>query len=158
MGKESIHLRRVFDLFDSNGDGEITAAELGQIFRRLRSNVEAEELDKMMAAFVKPGRCTLQFDDFAFMMESSMFGEEDMETTEESDLREAFTVFDEDGDGYISDRELQSVLGKLGLSEGKNMEGVRKMICSVDANHDGRVDFEEFKHMMREIPLKSSGS
>jgi calcium-binding protein CML len=76
--------------------------------------------------------------------------------TEESDMREAFNVFDEDGDGYISAEELKTVLEKLGLIEGKNMVQVQIMICSVDQNRDGRVDFGEFKTMMKSIDVESS--
>jgi len=79
-----------------------------------------------------------------------------MMSQEELDLSEAFKVFDEDGDGYISARELQVVLGKLGFSEGNEIDRVEKMITSVDRNRDGRVDFFEFKDMMRSILVRSS--
>ncbi|KAK8681426.1 hypothetical protein V6N13_053830 [Hibiscus sabdariffa] len=63
------------------------------------------------------------------------------------DLTEAFKVFDEDededGDGFISAQELQA--------EGKEIGRVEQMICSVDQNHDGRVDFFDFKHMMQSV-------
>ncbi|KAF3591286.1 hypothetical protein DY000_02026976 [Brassica cretica] len=76
------------------------------------------------------------------------------ESAEEADLVEAFKVFDENGDGFISARELQAVLKKLGLPEGSEMERVEKMIVSVDRNQDGRVDFSEFKNMMRIVLIK----
>lgn len=160
----SLRLRRVFDLFDCNGDGEITTAELGQVLGRLGLEAEAEELKTTMQAFVKPGHKTLQFDDFK-RFDGSLgalafggLGDEEVvdPSAEESDLTEAFRVFDEDGDGFISARELQSVLGKLGLPEGRNIARVHAMICSVDTNRDGRVDFQEFKHMMQNISAWSS--
>lgn len=81
------------------------------------------------------------------------------EARHESDLWEAFKVFDEDGDGYISAKELQVVLGKLGLVEGNIIDNVHKMIVSVDTNHDGRVDFCEFKDMMmRTTPINVPSS
>lgn len=64
-------------------------------------------------------------------------------------------MFDENGDGFISARELQAVLKKLGLPEGSEMERVEKMIDSVDRNQDGRVDFFEFKNMMRTVVVPS---
>ncbi|MFS8014124.1 putative EF-hand domain pair protein CML [Helianthus anomalus] len=70
---------------------------------------------------------------------------------EEADMTEAFKVFDEDGDGYISAKELQTVLVKLGFAEGNEIGRVEMMISSVDRNHDGLVDFTEFKDMMRNV-------
>lgn len=78
------------------------------------------------------------------------------EDTQNDDLWEAFKVFDEDGDGYISAKELQVVLGKLGLVEGNVLDNVERMIVSVDTNNDGLVDFNEFKEMMRNTIAPSS--
>lgn len=75
---------------------------------------------------------------------------------EELDLSEAFKVFDEDGDGFISAKELQVVLAKLGFQEGNEIDRVQQMITSVDRNHDGLVDLFEFKDMMRTTVLVPS--
>ena len=64
-------------------------------------------------------------------------------------MREAFSVFDQNGDGYITIEELRSVLASLGLKQGRTVEECRQMINKVDANGDGRVDFKEFSQMMR---------
>ncbi|KAJ8618901.1 hypothetical protein MRB53_015087 [Persea americana] len=64
---------------------------------------------------------------------------------EEEDMREAFNVFDENGDGFISVEELRS----LGLKQGKTVEDCKKMIRQVDVDGNGMVDFTEFKLMMR---------
>jgi calcium-binding protein CML len=66
-------------------------------------------------------------------------------------MREAFKVFD--GDGFISAAELQTVLKKLGLPEASSMANVKEMICNVDRDSDGRVDFSEFKCMMKGITV-----
>ncbi|KAH7288187.1 hypothetical protein KP509_31G015900 [Ceratopteris richardii] len=66
---------------------------------------------------------------------------------DDSDLRDAFTLFDKNGDGYICAEELQSVLSNMGLSHG-SISSCRDMIRSVDIDGDGQVSFEEFKRMM----------
>lgn len=71
----------------------------------------------------------------------------------EEEMREAFKVFDVDGDGFISAVELQEVLKKLGMPEASSMATVREMICNVDRDSDGRVDFGEFKIMMQGITI-----
>lgn len=63
-------------------------------------------------------------------------------------LKEAFTVFDENGDGYIEAMELKKVLQCLGLDKGWGMEEIEKMVQVVDLNLDGKVDFSEFELMM----------
>lgn len=105
-------------------------------------------------SYIKPGNEGLAYEDFVALHESlgdAYFGvaEDVDEDTQNDDLWEAFKVFDEDGDGYISAKELQVVLGKLGLVEGNVLDNVERMIVSVDTNNDGLVDFNEFKEMMR---------
>ncbi|XVF84128.1 hypothetical protein PTKIN_Ptkin17bG0001100 [Pterospermum kingtungense] len=161
----SLRLRRIFDIFDKNGDTMITVQEINQALSRLGLEADVSELDSTIRSFIKPGNDGLTFDDFVALHQSldeSLFGaeteleEEEEMSQEESDLTEAFKVFDEDGDGYISARELQVVLGKLGLPEAREIDRVEQMICSVDQNHDGRVDFFEFKHMMQSVVVRSS--
>ena len=182
----TIRLRRIFDMFDKNKDGVITVQELGQALNLLGLEAEFSDLDFTVKSFIEPGYDGLRFEDFILLHQSlneTYFGGEydDREvedekamaeaaaackecnghdnrkmSQEESDLSEAFKVFDEDGDGYISAQELQVVLGKLGFDEGNEIGRVEKMITSVDSNQDGRVDFFEFKDMMRSVLVRSA--
>ncbi|PSS34798.1 Calcium-binding protein like [Actinidia chinensis var. chinensis] len=162
----SLRLRRIFDLFDKNNDGVITVEELSQALQLLGLDTDLSELERSVKSHMKPGNTGLQYDDFETLhkdLNDTLFGmelEENGEVDavqEESDLSEAFKVFDEDGDGYISARELQGVLEKLGLVESRETDRVERMILSVDRNHDGRVDFFEFKDMMlRSVVVRSS--
>ncbi|KAI4338949.1 hypothetical protein MLD38_023951 [Melastoma candidum] len=161
----SLRLRRIFDLFDKNGDGAITVDEIGQALSVLGLDADFSELAATVRSYIRPGSQGLLYDDFVALHESldgifcSKEEEEEEQgerigdgaSKEEMDLSEAFKVFDEDGDGYISAKELQAVLGKLGLPEGTEMTRVRQMIVSVDRNNDGQVDFHEFKDMMRGV-------
>ncbi|CAH2049673.1 unnamed protein product [Thlaspi arvense] len=164
----ALRLRRIFDLFDKNHDGAITVEEINQALQVLGLDADLSELESMVKAFLKPEKIGLEFDDFEALHRSlndTFFGfqEESLaeeggkesEKQDEADLMEAFKVFDENGDGFISARELQVVLGKLGLAEGREMDRVERMISSVDLNQDGRVDFFEFKDMMRSVVVKS---
>ncbi|KAI0501809.1 hypothetical protein KFK09_016754 [Dendrobium nobile] len=156
----SVRLRRVFDIFDRNGDGVITADELCEALDRLGLGADPSELRSLVASFLQPGQSGLNFDAFHSLhreLGDAIFGYNDGgEEEEEDDMMEAFRVFDEDGDGYISAKELQAVLGKLGLVEGRSIDRVYEMIGSVDRNHDGRVDYFEFKNMMKSVPVQIS--
>lgn len=155
----SLRLRRIFDVFDRNGDGFITVHELSRALEQLGLEADPAELESTIRSYIKPGNLGLEYEDFESLHGSlgdSLFGGECDSGVDESDLEEAFKVFDEDGDGFISAVELQSVLGKLGLKEGREIDSVRQMICSVDWNRDGRVDFYEFKEMMRRVSVSSA--
>jgi calcium-binding protein CML len=157
----AVRLRRVFDLFDSNGDGELTAEEITSALDRLGLGGDKSEIMSAVSSFVPEGRDGLLFEDFEKLHRSlgdSFFGGSDEmqpnEESDEEDMFEAFKVFDEDGNGFISAAELQSVLGKLGIAEAKSMARVKEMISSVDQNSDGQVDFSEFKVMMKGIVVQ----
>ncbi|TYI11949.1 hypothetical protein ES332_A09G241500v1 [Gossypium tomentosum] len=67
---------------------------------------------------------------------------------EEDDMNEAFNVFDQNGDGYISVDELRFVLISLGQRK-KTIDDCKRMITRVDVNGDGRVNFIEFMQMVK---------
>ncbi|XP_057505180.1 probable calcium-binding protein CML28 [Actinidia eriantha] len=71
------------------------------------------------------------------------------ERDDEADTREAFNVFDQNGDGFITVDELRSVLASLGLKQSRTMEDWKRMIMKVDGDGDVMVNFIEFKEMMR---------
>ena len=57
----------------------------------------------------------------------------------EEERREAFRIFDKDGNGYISRQELQIVMGNLG--EHLTDEEVDEMIKEADVDGDGRINY-----------------
>ena len=157
---DALRLRRVFDLFDRNGDGEITLDEMASALDALGLGADRSALEAAVGGYVPAGAAGLRFEDFESLdraLGDALFGavleEVPEEEDDEGDLKEAFRVFDEDGDGFISAAELQAVLKKLGLPEARSLASVQEMICNVDRNCDGRVDFGEFKNMMQGITV-----
>lgn len=57
----------------------------------------------------------------------------------EEELREAFQVFDKDGNGYISKEELHQVMNNLG--EKLTDEEIADMIREADVDGDGQVNY-----------------
>ena len=64
----------------------------------------------------------------------------------------AFKLYDKDGSGKISLKELIDTLGNSGLDEKLFSE----MISIADKNNDGEIDFEEFKELMKIKPSESN--
>jgi Ca2+-binding EF-hand superfamily protein len=62
------------------------------------------------------------------------------------ELREAFELFDTDGNGTIDPNELKSAMKNLGL-EAKN-HTVYQMISDIDKDGTGDIDFDEFLDLM----------
>jgi calcium-binding protein CML len=156
----SLRLRRVFDLFDRNADGVITLDEMAAALDTLGLHADRSGLEAAVGGYIPSGSAGLCFDDFESLhhaLGDALFGPipEAMAEADddEADMKEAFRVFDENGDGFISATELQAVLKKLGLPGAKNLTTVQEMICNVDRDHDGRVDFGEFKCMMKGITV-----
>ena len=59
---------------------------------------------------------------------------------EETEYREAFRVFDKDGNGFIDKQELKEVMGALG--EQLTDKEVNKMMKEADLDGDGKVNYE----------------
>ena len=64
------------------------------------------------------------------------------DTDREDEIRQAFKVFDRDGDGYITGDELGLVMANLGekLTPGE----LKQMMEEADSNGDGKIDYPEF--------------
>ena len=62
-----------------------------------------------------------------------------------SDMREAFDLFDSDGNGAISVDELYSAMESLGM-ESKGT--IQQVLTRFDKNRSGDIDFDEFIDMM----------
>ena len=65
---------------------------------------------------------------------------------QKAELKEAFSLFDRDGDGTITVKELQVVMRSIGQST--NEAEIRDMINEVDPENEGEVDFDGFMELM----------
>ena len=133
--------KEAFSLFDKEGDGTITTKELGTVMRSLGQNPTEAELQDMINEMDANDYGTIDFPEFLTMMARKM-----MDTDTEEEIREAFRVFDKDGNGFISAAELRHVMANLG--EKLTDEEVDEMIREADLDGDGSLNYEEFVAMM----------
>ncbi|PAA85820.1 hypothetical protein BOX15_Mlig005972g2 [Macrostomum lignano] len=65
-----------------------------------------------------------------------------------AEFKEAFALFDRDGSGSITVRELEVIMRSLGQNPSE--QELAEMIQSVDIDGNGEIDFPEFMAMMAE--------
>lgn len=137
------------------------------MMRSLGQNPTEAELKDMINEIDINGNGTIDFPEFLTMMARKM-----KDTESEEEIREAFKVFDKDGNGYISSAELRHVMTNLG--EKLTDEEVDEMIREADVgalpflsvvhsqvswhpfvaltdmgvDGDGQINYEEFVKMM----------
>lgn len=134
-------LEQVFKKFDVNGDGKISSSELGSIMRSLGQNVTEEELQVLIKEVDADGDGFIDLHEFITLNTIGVDSNEVLRN-----LKEAFSIYDVDGNGNITAEELQMVMKSLG--DDFSIGECKKMIRGVDCDGDGTIDFEEFKVMM----------
>ena len=76
-----------------------------------------------------------------------LFAMADQLTEEQiAEFKEAFSLFDKDGDGTITTKELGTVMRSLG--QNPTEAELQDMINEVDADGNGTIDFPEFLSLM----------
>ncbi|XP_076096051.1 uncharacterized protein LOC143067009 isoform X1 [Mytilus galloprovincialis] len=79
-------------------------------------------------------------------MAKILLKEEDLSEDQIAEFKEAFSLFDKDGDGTITTKELGTVMRSLGQNPTESE--LQDMINEVDIDGNGQIDFEEFLQMM----------
>ena len=60
----------------------------------------------------------------------------------------AFQVFDRDGSGSISRKELEYIMTNCGGAASLNDKELSQMMAIVDKDNDGEISYQEFTDMM----------
>uniref|UniRef100_A0A2P2IX10 Caltractin n=1 Tax=Rhizophora mucronata TaxID=61149 RepID=A0A2P2IX10_RHIMU len=135
-------IREAFDLFDTDGSGNIDARELNVAMRALGFEMTEEQINQMIADVDKDGSGAIDFDEFVHMM-TAKIGERD--TKEE--LMKAFHIIDHDKNGRISANDIKQIARELG--ETLTDREIEEMVEEADRDRDGEVGVEEFMRMMK---------
>ncbi|KAL7160812.1 hypothetical protein ACSBR2_041455 [Camellia fascicularis] len=150
-------VKKVFNRFDANGDGKISATELVSVMKALQPNISEDEVKQMMEEL------DTDLDGFISLEEFASFckGGGDTAGSAGDDggmvgLKDAFELYDQDKNGVISAVELHQILQQLG--EKCSVQDCGRMIQSVDSDGDGFVNFEEFKKMMTNTTANANRS
>lgn len=130
-------IKRIFTRFDTDGDGKISPAELRRLMRTISHELSLNDAEATVKSTDLNGDGFLDIDEFIQFVGTN---EEDKE------LREAFEMYIEKGEGCITTASLKRMLSRLGTS--KRLEECMEMICRYDEDGDGVISFDEFKAMI----------
>uniref|UniRef100_A0A803QY52 EF-hand domain-containing protein n=1 Tax=Cannabis sativa TaxID=3483 RepID=A0A803QY52_CANSA len=149
MSKLYLEMEHVFQYFDENGDGKISALELRNRLGVVLVGDELlplEEAEEAVECLDLDGDGFLVLDDLVNFMESSTHDDHG-EKEKLQDLRRAFEIYDMERVGFITPKSLSMMLTRLG--ESKSIDECKVMIKHFDLNGDGVLSFDEFRIMMQ---------
>jgi Ca2+-binding EF-hand superfamily protein len=117
--------------------GSISKTELKRVLNALNIKPSEKELQRLMTLMDSDHSGEIDYNEFRKVMADSFFKKHSKQ-----ELLGAFKKFDTDGNGYITTKELNDVLSRMGRHLNRNE--VEAMIRSIDRNGDGKISFEEF--------------
>jgi uncharacterized protein (DUF924 family)/Ca2+-binding EF-hand superfamily protein len=142
--KQIAEVKETFRLFDVNGDNLLDVDELTAVLasydRHYRRDRLQSAVDRITGEHGSPG---LQFDQFAALLRT------DMSEDWEKRLRRRFCLFDHGGKGYLTEDDLLSCIH--GMDELVTTEEVHDMMKLADADHHGRISYQDFLRLMRTL-------
>ncbi|KAK8672095.1 hypothetical protein V6N13_110469 [Hibiscus sabdariffa] len=137
--EEIAGLKEMFKMIDTDNSGQITYDELKVGLKNFGADLDESEFRALMKAADVNNNGTIDYEEFvAATLHLNKIERED-------NLMAAFSYFDKDGSGYITQDELQKACQEFGIEE-IHMD---EMIGEVDTDNDGRIDYNEFVAMMQ---------
>ncbi|CAG0880808.1 unnamed protein product [Darwinula stevensoni] len=137
-------LRKTFQMFDSGKTGLIDCEKVRTILNTMGQQYDADALEAMLETHNIDGSGKINFDGFCEVV-GHFLEEEDSEAMQQ-ELKEAFRLYDKEGNGYIPTSCLREILAAL--DDKLTSEQLDEMIDEIDTDGSGTVDFEEFMEMM----------
>ncbi|PUZ36672.1 hypothetical protein GQ55_9G056900 [Panicum hallii var. hallii] len=147
--EEIAGLKEMFKMLDTDNSGHITLEELKTGLQRVGATLMDSEINALMEAADIDNSGTIDYGEFiAATLHINKVEKEDK-------LFAAFSYFDKDGSGYITQDELQKACEEFGIGDTR----LEDIIGDIDQDNDGRIDYNEFVAMMQkgDNPLGRKG-
>jgi len=117
--------------------------KVAAILNTMGQQFDDDELRTLCDSKAKDGK--LDFDSFVSVASNFLQEEEDSEAMLQ-ELKEAFRLYDKEGNGYITTQVLKEIL--KALDDKLTPEELDGIVEEVDSDGSGTLDFDEFMEMM----------
>ncbi|OII70791.1 centrin [Cryptosporidium ubiquitum] len=143
--QQKMEIKEAFELFDGDSIGYIDVKEVRVAMRALGFDPKKEELRKILSN-VEMNNGMVSYSEFYDLVETKILQRDPKE-----EIIKAFKLFDDDGTGKITFKNLKRVAKELG--ENITDEEIQEMIEEADRDGDGEINQEEFIRIMRKTNL-----
>merc|ERR1711892_377240 len=142
-------LKVCFDLFNTKQVEFLSGDDLGEIMRVMGFRPTEEELADLLHEVDEDGSGEIEFGEFCQLC-ATFLVEDPLLETMKKELKDAFRVYDKEGQGFITTETLRGLISELlaPLTD-EELEGI---IEELDEDGSGSMDFDEFCEMMMTKP------
>ena len=140
LSEEEIKKIKVtFQNIDVDNDGKLSFEEMKKAIS-LTGEMKIEFNEEIFKSIDTDNSGNIEYTEFiSACLEKNLY-------LNEEKLKDAFKLFDSDGNGKISTSEIEKV-----LHIGKQSKEIDAIMAKHDANKDGEIDFQEFLALMKEL-------
>ena len=147
MGLSKVEMeqcREAFLKFDKDGSGTIDSSELKATLQSLGQSPTDEELFDMIAQVDEDASGEIEFSEFLQVI--SLQKEAAAKLGDETDTLEAFAALggNIDKSGHVDADKLSATILDFGLTI-----DINGLIAAVDTDRSGKIEYDEFKEMLR---------
>jgi len=151
--EDTQHLRLIFESIDRDGNGFVTVEELRRAFEKTGVMVP-EDLALLAVQAGTDGNDTIEYTEFiAAAMDKKKILKEEV-------VWEAFKIFDVDGNGTVTKKELMKILTGRASDKIRQVHGdkaIDNFLDEYDQTGDDVIDFDEFMAMLNSATVQQAG-
>merc|ERR1712215_47969 len=137
-------LKKGFDGFDKEGAGTVNQTSMQMILKSMGVKINKDDMDGYAAEVDEDESGSFTFIQFCQVAAKFMV-EDDVEQMKE-ELKEAFRIYDKEGQGFITTDVLKEILREIDTTLTES--DLDNIIEEVDEDASGTLDFDEFQEMM----------
>merc|ERR1712149_168662 len=139
-------IKEAFDLFDTDGSGNIDIKELTIAMKALGCEPKPGEIEKMIGEVDDDGSGEIGYPEFLQMMTNKILNKDPKD-----DMLKAFRLFDDDETGKVTLKNLKRVAKET--NQTLTDEELQEMLTDADKDEDGQLNEEEWLILMKKLAL-----